>query len=76
MQSIRSHPVIRKVYRFFRPNVRASIPWPEENLHLSVHEGGGFYDAYIGERLNARYSITRKLGWGQHSSVWLARDDR
>ncbi|KAF9237968.1 kinase-like domain-containing protein, partial [Melanogaster broomeanus] len=36
--------------------------------------GGGFYAATLGHTLNSRYTIIRKLGWGQHSSVWLARD--
>ncbi|KAG8832213.1 hypothetical protein FRC17_001749 [Serendipita sp. 399] len=31
----------------------------------------------FGEKMgeNGRYTIVRKLGWGMHSSTWLARDD-
>ncbi|EJD00046.1 kinase-like protein, partial [Fomitiporia mediterranea MF3/22] len=52
-----------------------NMQWPEENLALSSDEGGGFYPARIGEIFDeARFVITKKLGWGGFSSVWLARD--
>ncbi|KAF9236294.1 kinase-like domain-containing protein, partial [Melanogaster broomeanus] len=34
---------------------------------------GGFYAATLGQTLNSKYTIIRKLGWGQHSNIWLAR---
>ena len=49
--------------------------WPEEDLTATTDEGGGFYPLRIGEMFNGgRFIITRKLGWGGGSSVWLAKD--
>ena len=49
--------------------------WPEENLTSTADEGGGFYPMRLGEVLDdGRFVITRKLGWGGFSTVWLARD--
>ncbi|KAK2601971.1 hypothetical protein QQS21_004484 [Conoideocrella luteorostrata] len=33
-----------------------------------------YYPVQIGEVLNDRYRIEHKLGWGGHSTVWLAHD--
>lgn len=35
---------------------------------------GGYYPVKIGEVFNRRYSVIRKLGWGQFSTVWLCWD--
>ena len=62
------------------PNLWALKPgnlsrcWPEEPLDIPVDRYGGFYDASLGAVLNSRYIVIRKLGWGRHSNVWLARD--
>ena len=49
--------------------------WPEEDFALSSDEGGGFYPVRLGETFDdGRFVITRKLGWGGFSSVWLAGD--
>ncbi len=29
---------------------------------------------YVGEVLNGRYVILKKLGWGHFSTVWLTKD--
>ncbi|EMD34013.1 hypothetical protein CERSUDRAFT_20543, partial [Gelatoporia subvermispora B] len=35
----------------------------------------GYFPARLGQTLQGgRYCIVRKLGWGQYSSVWLAKD--
>jgi len=49
--------------------------FPEEPLNLTSSEGFGYFPSYPGQRLNnGRYEITRKLGYGPRSSVWLALD--
>jgi len=36
---------------------------------------GGFHRVRLGEQFHdGRYTILRKLGFGQYSTVWLARD--
>lgn len=59
--------------RFF-PKPRRARSWPEEPLDLATDSGGGFYPGQLGAELQPGYTLTRKLGWGMHSSVWLAQD--
>lgn len=40
-----------------------------ENYHY-----GGYHPVKIGEIYKRRYKILKKLGWGQFSTVWFARD--
>ncbi|KAE9366610.1 kinase-like protein [Stipitochalara longipes BDJ] len=35
---------------------------------------GGFYPVHLGDVLDGRYQVFRKLGAGSQSTVWLARD--
>lgn len=35
---------------------------------------GGYHPVKIGDLLNNRYHIVRKLGWGHFSTVWLSWD--
>ncbi|KAJ6583093.1 kinase-like domain-containing protein [Mycena vulgaris] len=68
--------MLRRVLQAFKgsrpavPAVQETYPWPEEPLN-SPH---GFYAAVPGMVLSAGYTVVRKLGWGAHSSVWLAKD--
>ncbi|KAH9912037.1 kinase-like domain-containing protein [Fomitopsis serialis] len=49
--------------------------FPEEDLREGGRDNPGYFAARLGQRLErGRYCIVRKLGWGQYSSVWLARD--
>ncbi|KAJ6453131.1 kinase-like protein [Mycena sanguinolenta] len=43
---------------------------------MSAAEGFGWAQFEFGDRIGdgQRYTILRKLGWGMHSSTWLARD--
>lgn len=41
---------------------------------LSEYRTGGYHPTNIGDTLNSRYKVCRKLGWGNYSTVWLARD--
>jgi len=65
-------PFLRSLFAKAKPPVE--INWPEEPLDLPMNCHGGFYNASLGAILNSRYVIVRKLGWGQHSNVWLVRD--
>jgi serine/threonine-protein kinase SRPK3 len=48
------------------------MSFPEEPLDLPSAEGGGYYPALIGQKLNGdQYEVVRKLGYGPRSSVWL-----
>ncbi|KAI0707314.1 kinase-like domain-containing protein [Earliella scabrosa] len=49
--------------------------FPEEDLRSGGRDNPGYFPARLGQRLQqGRYCIVRKLGWGQYSSVWLAKD--
>lgn len=42
---------------------------------ISVYKYGGFCPVYIGDLFKDRkYRVLNKLGWGQHSTVWLVED--
>ncbi|KAI9744041.1 MAG: serine/threonine protein kinase, CMGC group [Candelina submexicana] len=46
----------------------------EENLDR--YRPGGYHFVHLGDVFNDRYVVVRKLGYGQYSTVWLARDTR
>lgn len=39
-----------------------------------MYRPGGYHPVSIGETYDDRYRVLRKLGWGEYSTVWLARD--
>ena len=47
-----------------------------EALGMPVADGYGWAQFEFGDQFGEgdRYTIVRKLGWGMHSSTWLARD--
>ncbi|KAK0437371.1 hypothetical protein EV421DRAFT_1681420, partial [Armillaria borealis] len=46
----------------------------EENKNR--YRPGGYHPTRVGdEYARGRYTITGKLGWGEYSTVWLARDN-
>ena len=48
--------------------------FPEEPLDLSPSEGGGYFSAKMGQKLNGgKFQVVRKLGYGSRSSTWLVR---
>jgi serine/threonine protein kinase len=50
-----------------------SVAAKEEPFEL--YRPGGYHPVHIGDTLcHSRYTIIRKLGWGQYSTVWLAKD--
>ncbi|KDQ18372.1 hypothetical protein BOTBODRAFT_42127 [Botryobasidium botryosum FD-172 SS1] len=49
--------------------------FPEEDLREAGRNNSGYYPARLGQSFErGRLCVVRKLGWGQYSSVWLARD--
>ncbi|KAF5365363.1 hypothetical protein D9757_012129 [Collybiopsis confluens] len=51
--------------------------FPEEDLRQEGQDNPGYFPARLGQSLEAgRFCIVRKLGWGQYSSVWLAKDKK
>lgn len=44
-----------------------------ENEDPSEYCVGGYHPAKVGDILNAKYQLVKKLGWGNFSIVWLAR---
>lgn len=52
----------------------AGIQIPEEGANRDY---ASFYRVSLGDKFNdERYIVLRKLGYGQYSTVWLARDSR
>lgn len=41
---------------------------------LANYKPGGYHPVEIGDVLNHRFCVVRKLGWGHFSTVWLAED--
>ena len=46
----------------------------DEDSDSKAYGQGGYLRVRIGDRLNNRYIIESKLGWGHFSTVWLATD--
>ena len=54
------------------PTLSIDSRFPEEPLDISAEQGYGYFPAYVGLSLKEdNYKITRKLGFGPRSSVWL-----
>ena len=45
-----------------------------EDEGIKEYQMGGYHPVHLGEVLIGRYVIVQKLGWGQFSTVWLAKD--
>ena len=52
-----------------------SISQESEEEDMSEYKPGGYHPVVIGERYLNRYTVIQKLGWGQFSTVWLAKDN-
>ena len=52
------------------------LTFASEPLGLPATDGYGWAQFEFGDQIGPenRYTIARKLGWGMHSSTWLARD--
>lgn len=47
-----------------------------EEETLPAYAAEQFYPVHIGEKLNSRYHVIGKLGFGANSTVWFCRDIR
>ena len=45
-----------------------------EDEGIKEYQMGGYHPVHLGEVLIQRYVIVQKLGWGQFSTIWLAKD--
>jgi hypothetical protein len=52
------------------------LTFTSEALGMPAADGYGWAQFEFGDQIGQdnRYTIVRKLGWGMHSSTWLARD--
>lgn len=51
--------------------------WQEDVEDLDGYVAGGYHPVHIGDKYKSeRYEIVHKLGFGSHSTVWLAQDRR
>ena len=41
---------------------------------INNYKKGGYHYVSIGDVFNERYTIEKKLGWGEYSTVWMASD--
>ncbi|KAG2350165.1 kinase-like protein [Suillus weaverae] len=59
-----------------RPRMSMGMASESEPLGLPAQDGFGWPQLEFNEAIGPddRYIICRKLGWGMHSSTWLARD--
>jgi serine/threonine-protein kinase SRPK3 len=56
------------------PGEKEDFMCDEEPHILTPEHGYGYFPLMLGHKLNDnKYEIVRKLGWGQFSSVWLAK---
>lgn len=57
-------------------NQLVELVFASESLGMPAQDGYGWPQFDFNERIgqNNRYAIVRKLGWGMHSSTWLAKD--
>ncbi|RKK44633.1 hypothetical protein BFJ67_g9066 [Fusarium oxysporum f. sp. cepae] len=69
----------------FRPPTPPNkAPWEDEDFRFmrngtacewgEAYHPGGYHPVHLGDVIQERYRIMRKVGWGQYSTVWLAVD--
>ncbi len=49
----------------------------EDTENIERYEPGGYHPVHMGDRFgpHGRYQVVHKLGYGGHSTSWLARDE-
>ncbi|KAG5456656.1 MAG: kinase-like domain-containing protein, partial [Olpidium bornovanus] len=59
------------------PESETEEDWSEEEEDAKDYCRGGYHPIHVGDVFNnGRYRVTRKLGWGHFSTVWLAVDQK
>ncbi|EWZ29539.1 CMGC/SRPK protein kinase [Fusarium oxysporum Fo47] len=66
------------------PTPPSKAPWEDEDFRFmrngtacewsEAYHPGGYHPVHLGDVIEERYHIMRKVGWGQYSTVWLAVD--
>lgn len=66
------------------PTPPSKAPWEDEDFRFTrngtacewgeAYHPGGYHPVYLGDVIQERYHVMRKVGWGQYSTVWLAVD--
>jgi hypothetical protein len=49
---------------------------PIREERLSSYKPGGFHPTHLGDVINGRYRIMRKLGYNLSTTTWLAQDNK
>jgi hypothetical protein len=62
--------------KLIRPFYSATSSRQQDEESPGGYKAGGYHPVTPGSTLNQRYTITRKLGFGQFSTVWLAKDEK
>ncbi|KAB8071661.1 kinase-like domain-containing protein [Aspergillus leporis] len=66
---------IKAIFTKIRPQLSKSFGSPSQLVASLEH--WGFHPIYLDDTFNSnQYTILRKLGYGQYSPAWLARDSR
>ncbi|RBR18534.1 uncharacterized protein FIESC28_05989 [Fusarium coffeatum] len=56
-------------------NFRFECPQVDNSEYVEAYETGGLHPVHLGDRYdNDRYRIVHKIGFGDNSVIWLARD--
>lgn len=66
--------------RFFlptQPQTKATEKPPQRREEPDYYRVGGYHRVSIGDTFHSgRYTVLRKLGYGEFSTVWLARNSK
>lgn len=68
---------LAKVFEYVSQISRSLHPAKQTTEEADFYSTGGFHPVSLGDTFNSgTYKVVRKLGYGQYSTVWLARDSK